>query len=170
LQYEQDCREKKARERRLKWAAFPYYKTLDEFQLDEQLSLTKRQFHQLRELAWLDQLFNLILLGPPGVGKTHLAIGLGMEAMDQGYKVTFITMGELIQALKTEEITRKSRIRLQRLRESNLVIIDDLMFMAMDQREANLFFHLINDLYNQSSIILTSNKGPSEWGELLGDL
>ena len=64
----------------------------------------------------------LILLGPPGVGKTHLAIGLGMEAIDQGYKVTFITMGELIQALKTEEITRKSRIRLQRLRESNLVI------------------------------------------------
>lgn len=169
LQYEQDCREKKARERRLKWAAFPYYKTLDEFQLDEQPSLTKRQFHQLRKLAWLDQLFNLILLGPPGVGKTHLAIGLGMEAIDQGYKVTFITMGELIQALKTEEITRKSRIRLQRLRESNLVIIDDLMFMAMDQREANLFFHLINDLYNQSSIILTSNKGPSEWGELLGD-
>lgn len=92
-----------------------------------------------------------------------------MEAIHQGYKVTFITMGELIQALKTEEITRKSRIRLQRLRESNLVIIDDLMFMAMDQREANLFFHLINDLYNQSSIILTSNKGPSEWGELLGD-
>lgn len=91
-----------------------------------------------------------------------------MEAIHQGYKVTFITMGELIQALKTEEITRKSRIRLQRLRESNLVIIDDLMFMAMDQREANLFFHLINDLYNQSSIILTSNKEPSEWGELLG--
>ncbi|GAC91924.1 MAG: hypothetical protein KatS3mg080_0829 [Anoxybacillus sp.] len=66
-------------------------------------------------------------------------------------------------------MTRKSQIRLKRLRESNLVIIDDLMFMAMDQREANLFFHLINDLYNQSSIILTSNKGPAEWGELLGD-
>lgn len=146
LRYEQHRREEKLRERRLKWAS-----------------------HQLRELSWLDQLFNLILLGPPGVGKTHLAIGLGIEAIHQGYKVTFITMGELIQALKTEEITRKSQIRLQRLRESNLVIIDDLMFIAMDQREANLFFHLINDLYNQSSIILTSNKGPSEWGELLGD-
>jgi DNA replication protein DnaC len=169
LRYEQHRREEKLRERRLKWASFPYYKTLDEFQLQEQPSLTKRQFHQLRELSWLDQLFNLILLGPPGVEKTHLAIGLGIEAIHQGYKVTFITMGELIQALKTEEITRKSQIRLQRLRESNLVIIDDLMFIAMDQREANLFFHLINDLYNQSSIILTSNKGPSEWGELLGD-
>ncbi|KIQ93096.1 Chromosomal replication initiator protein DnaA [Anoxybacillus thermarum] len=98
-----------------------------------------------------------------------LAIGIGIEAIYEGYKVTFIPMGELIHALKTEEITRKSQIRLKRLRESNLVIIDDLMFMAMDQREANLFFHLINDLYNQSSIILTSNKGPSEWGELLGD-
>ncbi|SEQ51317.1 ATP-binding protein, partial [Piscibacillus halophilus] len=64
---------------------------------------------------------------------------------------------------------RKSQIRLKRLRDSNLVIIDDLMFMAMDQKEANLFFHLINDLYNSASIILTSNKGPSDWGELLGD-
>jgi len=73
--------EEKARERRLKWAAFPYYKTLDKFQLDEQPSLTKRQFHQLRKLAWLDQLYNLILLGPPGVRKTHLAIRLGTEAI-----------------------------------------------------------------------------------------
>lgn len=81
----------------------------------------------------------------------------------------FISMGDLIHALKTEEFTRKSQIRLKRLRDSNLVIIDDLMFMAMDQKEANLFFHLINDLYNSASIILTSNKGPSDWGELLGD-
>lgn len=169
LRYEQHRREEKLMERRFKWASFPYHKTLDEFQLEEQPVLTKRQFQQLRELVWLDQLFNLILLGPPGVGKTHLAIGIGIEAIYEGYKVTFIPMGELIHALKTEEITRKSQIRLKRLRESNLVIIDDLMFMAMDQREANLFFHLINDLYNQTSIILTSNKGPSEWGELFGD-
>lgn len=78
-------------------------------------------------------------------------------------------MGELIHVLKIEEITHKSQIRMKRSRDSNLIIIDDLKFMAMDQREANLFFHLINELYNQSSIILTSNKGPGEWGELLGD-
>ncbi|SRR5690625_4252203 len=78
-------------------------------------------------------------------------------------------MGELIHVLKIEEITHKSQIRMKRSRDSNLIIIDDLKFMAMDQREANLFSHLINELYNQSSIIQTSNKGPDEWWELLGD-
>jgi DNA replication protein DnaC len=142
---------------------------LDEFSLKQQPSLNQKQFNKLTDLAWLDQLYNLILLGPTGVGKTTLAIGLGIKAIHEGYKVTFISMGELVHVLKTEEITRKSQIRLKRIRSSNLVIIDDLMFMAMDQREANLFFHLINELYNQTSIILTSNKGPSDWGELLGD-
>lgn len=169
LEYEQKRREEKLQEKRLKWAAFPFRKSLDEFNLDEQQSLSKKQLNQLKELTWIEQLYNIILLGPPGVGKTHLAIGLGLEAIQQGYKVMFISMGELIHILKTEEISRKSQTRMKRIRSANLVIIDDLMFMAMDQKEANLFFHLINDLYNKSSIILTSNKAPKEWGELLGD-
>lgn len=169
MSYEQQRREEKKIERHLKWATFPYHKKLEQFYLDEQQSLSKKQFNQLKELLWIEQLYNLILLGPPGVGKTHLAIGLGIEAIHRGYKVIFTTMGELVQALKTEEITRKSQTRMKRIRDADLVIIDDLMFMAMNQSEANLFFHLINDLYNTASIILTSNKAPKEWGELLGD-
>lgn len=169
MKYEQKRREEKKVERHLKWATFPYYKTLEEFQLQEQKSLSKKQFNKLKELLWIEQLYNLILLGPPGVGKTHLAIGLGMRAIYQGYKVIFTTMGDLIQTLKTEEITRKSQTRMKRIRNADLVIIDDLMFMAIDQNEANLLFHLINDLYNTASVILTSNKAPKEWGELLGD-
>lgn len=169
LSYELKRREEKLLERRLKWAAFPTHKTLDEFNLNEQQSLSQKQLNQLRELVWIDQLYNIILLGPPGVGKTHLAIGLGLEAIHQGYKVMFVSMGDLIHTLKTEEITRRSQTKMTRIRKADLIIIDDLMFMAMDQHEANLFFHLVNDLYNQTSIILTSNKAPKEWGELLGD-
>lgn len=167
--YEQNRRDEKQLEKRFKWATFPFHRTIEEFDLKEQKSLSNKKLNQLKDLTWIEQLYNIILLGPPGVGKTHLSIGLGIEALNQGYKVIFTTMGDLIHVLKTEEITRKSKTRMKRIREADLVIIDDLMFMAMDKQEANMFFHLINDLYNQSSIILTSNKGPKEWGELLGD-
>lgn len=169
MNYEKQRREEKKIDRHMKWATFPYHKTLEEFSLHEQKSLSKKQFKQLKELLWIEQLYNLILLGPPGVGKTHLAIGLGIEAINRGYKVIFTTMGELVHTLKTEEITRKSQTRMNRIRKADLLIVDDLMFMAMNQNEANLFFHLINDLYNSASIILTSNRAPKEWGELLGD-
>lgn len=169
LTYELKRREEKSVEKRLKWAKFPHQKTLDEFRIEEQRSLSTRQLNQLRELNWLDQQFNIILLGPQGSGKTHISIGLGIEAIQKGYKVAFSTMGELVHLLKTEEYIRKSQMQLKRIKESDLVIIDDLMYMAIDPREANLFFHLINHLYERSSIIITSNKGPEEWGELIGD-
>ncbi|MGU3397179.1 IS21-like element helper ATPase IstB [Priestia sp. D51] len=167
--YELRKREVKSLERRMKWAHFPYVKSLSEFKLEEQTALTGRQLTQIAELNWLEQQYNLILLGPPGVGKTFLAIGLGVESIHRGFNVYFVTMGELIHLLKTEEFLNKSKVQLKRLRGADLIIIDDLMYMAMDQREANLFFHLINHLYERSSIILTSNKSPEQWGELMGD-
>ena len=169
LSFELDKREDKNKAKRLKWAKFPYQKALDEYDMTEQNSLSERQMKQLKEMNWLEQQYNVILLGPPGVGKTHLAIGMGLEAIEQGYQVMFLPMGELMTILKTSEYTRRSQIALNRIKKSDLVIIDDLMYMAMDQREANQFFHLINHLYERSSIILTSNKSPDQWGELLGD-
>ena len=127
-------REEKSVQKRLKWAKFPYHKTLTEFDLSDQTSLSKRQLTQLQELTWLEQQYNLIFLGPSGVGKTHLSIALGMEAIQKGFQVTFVTMGELLSLLKTEEFTRKAQVQLNRIRASDLVIIDDLMYMAMDQR------------------------------------
>lgn len=169
LNYEQKRREEKQIERFMKWAAFPYHKTLNEFDVSEQKSLSQKQLNQLRELTWLDQLYNIIFLGPPGAGKTHLSIALGIEAINRGYQVSFLPMGELVHILKTTEIIRKSQMKKRRILKSDLVIIDDLMYMAMNQHEANLFFQLINDLYDQSSLIFTSNKGPKDWGDLLGD-
>jgi DNA replication protein DnaC len=167
--FELNKREAKSIERRMKWARFPYIKSLGEFKVEDQTAITKRQLTQLQELSWLEQQYNLILLGPPGVGKTLLTVGLGIEAIQKGFQVYFVTMGELIQLMKTQEFTHKSQVQMKRLKASDLVIIDDVMYMAMDQREANLFFQLINHLYERSSIILTSNKSPEEWSELMGD-
>ncbi len=124
---------------------------------------------QLKEINGLEQQYNLILLGPPGVGKMHLAVGVGLEAIEQGYQVMFLPMGEWTPILKTSDYTRKSQIALNRIKKSDLVIIDDLMDMAMDLMEANQFFQLVDYLYERSSIILNSNKSPDQWGELLGD-
>ena len=167
--FELKKREAKSIEKRLKYARFPYLKSLSEFDLEAQQSLTKRQLTQLEELQWLEQHYNLVLLGPPGVGKTFLAVGLGLEAIYKGFYVSFVTMGELLQLLKTQEYTHKSQVQVKRIQSADLVIIDDLMYMAMDQREANLFFQLINHLYEKSSVILTSNKNPEQWSELMGD-
>ncbi|OFC81348.1 hypothetical protein BTGOE1_09110 [Bacillus thuringiensis] len=143
--------------------SFPYFKTLQEFKVEEQTAITERQLTQLQEFSWLEKQYNLILLGPPGVGKTFLAVGLGIEAIQKGFQVYFVTMGELIQLLKTQEFAHKSQVQMKRLQASDLIIIDNLMYMEMDQREANLlFFQLINHLYERSSIILTSNKSPEQ--------
>lgn len=169
LNREIKSREEKKFERLMKQAGFPQHQTLDEFDISEQESLSERQLNQLKELTWIEQGFNLILLGPPGIGKTMLSIGLGIHAIKNGYKAVFTTMNDLLHHLKTQEIVNNARTRIKRMIDADLVIIDDLMFMAMEKHEANLFFQFINRLYGQTSIIITSNKGPEDWGELLGD-
>jgi len=169
LRHEIDSREQKSIEKHMKWAGFPYIKTLEEYRLDEQKALGERQFKQLKELHWIDDYFTLILLGPPGVGKTHLAVGLGIEAINRGFQVAFISMAELIYILKTQEFSSKSKVRYNRMKKSDLLIIDDVMYMAMEPKEANLFFQFIYELYDHVAFILTSNKGPDEWGKFFGD-
>ncbi|MBT2584250.1 IS21-like element helper ATPase IstB [Planococcus sp. ISL-109] len=169
VSYELACREEKTRERFMKWADFPFLKTLDDYRLDEQDALGERNFKQLRELSWVEECYTLILMGPPGVGKTHLSVGLGIEAVQRGYQVAFISMAELIYVLKTREYTNKSKTRYKRMMSSDLIIIDDVMYLTIDSAEANLFFQFIYQLYDHAAFILTSNKGPNEWGKFLGD-
>ena len=169
LNEERTARSDKARERRLKSAHFPYQATIEEFDFGFQNSISKKQINQLLELDWLESAFNIMFLGPPGLGKTHLAVALGIAAVNAGYSVLFIHMDQLIHALKTQEISQKSQYRLKRLHRSDLVIIDEIGFQPVNRNEANMFFGVINQLYQQTSIILTSNKGLVEWGEFMGD-
>lgn len=117
----------------------------------------------------MDDCFTLIMMGPTGVGKTHLSTALGIHAIEQGYQVSFISMDRLIYVLKTRDYTSKSRTRYKRITQSDLIIIDDVMYMTYEPQEAHLFFQFIYDMYDKAAFILTSNKGPAEWGKFLGD-
>ena len=103
------------------------------------------------------------------MGKTHLALGLGLAAMQKGLKVYYCTMNSLLEALKTEDFMRKSQIRVNRVKKSDLVVIDDLMYFGSNPREQTMFFHLIHELYEKTAVILTSNRSPELWSALADD-
>lgn len=170
LKIEIQARRNKSRAKRLKQAGFPYLKTIDTFDFGFQTSIPKRHFQQLMDMCWLEQAYNVMFLGPPGVGKTHLAVSLGIAAIDAGYRVAFVTMDELIKLLKTETISVTSKKRLNRIITANLVIIDEVGFLPVSRQEANLFFQLVSRLYQQTSVIITSNKGFEEWAEFMDDI
>jgi len=169
LEKEVNLKDKKAQERRLAYAGFPVIRNIEDFDLKFQKSITQKQINRLVELEWIDRMYNLIFLGPPGVGKTHLAISLGYKAVEAGYKVSFVSMDKLMHALKTQEISRRSKGKINRILSSSLVIIDELGYLPITREEANLFFQLISALHEQASLIITSNKGLEDWVELMGD-
>lgn len=169
LENEVNLKDKKAQERRLAYAGFPVIRNIEDFDLKFQKSITQKQINRLVELEWIDRMYNLIFLGPPGVGKTHLAISLGYKAVEAGYKVSFVSMDKLMHALKTQEISRRSKGKINRILSSSLVIIDELGYLPITREEANLFFQLISALHEQASLIITSNKGLEDWVELMGD-
>lgn len=166
---ETQAREEKAAKRRMAYAQFPFIKTIEEFDFAYQPGITKRQVNQLLDMQWLDQAYNLIFLGPPGLGKSHLAVSLGIKAVEKGYNVSFISMEDLIRHLKLQDIASRSRQRIKRIISSDLVIIDEIGFVPIKKEESNLFFQLITVLYEQTSLIITSNKGFEDWAELMED-
>ncbi|MCF8002308.1 MAG: IS21-like element helper ATPase IstB [Halanaerobiales bacterium] len=167
--HEVKIRQQKAFKRRFKQSNLNKDKTLENFDFSFQNSLSKREINQLLDFEWLEQAFNLIFLGPPGTGKSHMAHALGLKAIESGYKVIFISMDYLIKVLKTKEIIKKSQTMFNKLKKADLVIIDEFGYLPVSKAEANLFFQLITDFYEQTSIIITSNKSFSKWAEVLGD-
>lgn len=169
LSYEINCREIKNIDRLMKWAEFPEKMTFESYDLKEQSAIGEKQLNVLKELNWIEEYFTLIMMGPTGAGKTHLSIALGIHAVEKGYQVSFVSMSQLMYILKSREYISKSKTRYKRIITSDLIIIDDVMYMTYEAEEGNLFFQFIYDLYDKAAFILTSNKGPGEWGKFLGD-
>jgi DNA replication protein DnaC len=163
-----DRRERRLR-RNMSAAHFPVEKTLEGFEFGKVKGITKSEMMQLLDFRWLDNHRNLLLFGPPGVGKTHIGIALGIKAIQAGYTVCFERVINLIKLLKTAEIQRTAGFRVNRLLRSELVIIDEIGYTPIERKEANLFFNLISELYEKSSIIITSNKSFDSWAEMMGD-
>jgi len=169
LRAEAAARDERAVSERLKQAKFPTYKGFEEFDTHFQKGVTKEQLDMLVRLEWLEALFNLILIGPPGTGKTHIALAIGNKAARSGYSVAFHTMDNLVHILKTQEISQKSKTRMRWIRKCDLLIIDEMGYLPISKIEANFFFSLISELFESTSIIITSNKGFDGWAEVLGD-
>lgn len=150
-------------------AHFPIEKRLEDFQFGRVTGIGKSEVANLSDCSWIDRRENLLFFGPPGVGKTHLAIGLGLTAIDRGYTVCFERVNSLMRLLKTAQIQRTSEFRLRRILKSNLLIIDEIGYTPIDRKEANHFFSLVSELYEKSSVMITSNKSFDAWAEMLGD-
>jgi len=154
---------------RRKRANLPTEKTLTTFDFGFQRSVSKEQMLRLSDMTWVEQAFNVCFLGPPGVGKTHLALSLSVRALDLGYSVAFETLDNLMKYLKTESISGVSSRRLKYIRKVALVVIDEVGFMPLSPAEANMFFGFVSSMAERTSLIITSNKGFDEWAEFLGD-
>ncbi|HXX37841.1 MAG TPA: IS21-like element helper ATPase IstB [bacterium] len=149
-------------------ARFPTIKTLEGFQFEFQPSIPAPLIRELAELGFLARAENLVLVGAPGTGKTHLSLALGIRACAAHKRVLFRSVADLLDELIAATVDHTLGARLATLGGLDLLILDELGYLPMDPRRANLFFQLISRLYEHGSIILTTNKPFEEWGTVFG--
>ena len=169
LESEWRGRQQRGMEMRLGMARFPWLKTLDQFDFECQPSLDRKVVRELAGLSFVDRAENVVLLGPPGVGKTHLAIAFGIKAVDAGASVLFLTLETLMsRVIRARQENRLERM-LQQLAAPRLLILDELGYLPLLREEASLFFRLLVRRYERGSLIVTSNKRFADWGEVFND-
>lgn len=169
LKAEVEYRSDRKLRRNLAAAHFPVEKRLEDFDYSCVRGISQTEVANLLDFRWLDNRENLLFFGPPGIGKTHLAVSIGLKAVTSGYQVFFERMTNLIKLLKTMDVQRSAAFRVNRLMKADMLIIDEIGYTPIDRREANLFFHLVSELYEKSSLVITSNKNFDAWAEMLGD-
>ena len=169
LETEADHREVRDLERRSKAARLPMSHNLDNYDFTIDNGLSKMQLNQLRELNWIEQLFNIVLMGPSGTGKTFIAAGLCNDAIRHGLKAYFSTMDDIVQMLKMKDITRSAAADYKRMSKAHLIVIDDIMLFPLEKGTAVSLFNFINKLYESTSFVITTNKAPKQWAQMLDD-
>ena len=150
-------------------AHFPFVKTLESFEFKFQPSIDAKIVRELATCRFIANAENVLLLGPPGVGKTHLAVGLGIKACASGCRTLFVTAATLLTTLTKAQNENRLDEKLKALTQPKLIVVDEIGYLPLDRTGANLLFQLVARRYERGSIIITSNQSLTGWGEVFGD-